>query len=106
MAKASRDKGARGVTAAKHLLADRDWSVDTLTAGLASGDLIATDPAGKTYVAEIKNCASILPAHRNQAMAQGKTRKLPWMLMNKVSGTSGWLIQRQGEEPVVWIEKK
>jgi len=30
---------------------------------------------------------------------------LPWLLMNKIAGSSSWLIQRQGMAPAVWGEK-
>lgn len=102
----SRNKGARGQSEFKAMLLDRDWSVDTLTAGIASADLIAVDPDGsRTYAVEVKRCASILPAHRKQAMEQGKARRLPWLLASKIAGTSSWLVQRQGELPQVWHAK-
>ena len=101
----SRNKGARGQSEFKAMLLDRDWSVDTLTAGIASADLIAVDPDGRTYAVEVKRCASILPAHRKQAMEQGKSRGLPWMLASHIEGTSSWLVQRHGVSPTVWNKK-
>ena len=103
--KASRAKGARGQTDAKALLLDRDWTVDTMSCGIASADLIATDPDGKVWAVEVKNCLSILPAHKAQAIAQGRDRKLPWLLASKISGSSSWLIQRKNEVPTVWHSK-
>lgn len=100
----SRRKGRAGETTAKALLTARDWVVDDLTSGLATGDLIATDANSNTYLVEVKNCASITTAHRDQAMRQGKERRLKWMLMSKLAGTSSWLIQRQGQRPVIWSE--
>ena len=101
----SRNKGARGQSEFKAMLLDRDWSVDTLTTGIASADLIAVDPAARAWCVEIKNCAGILPAHKKQAMEQGKARRLPWLLASKIAGTSSWLVQRQGELPQVWHAK-
>lgn len=101
----SRNKGARGQSEFKAMLLDRDWQVDTLTAGIKSADLIASDPSGNTWCVEVKNCAGILPAHRQQAIAQGNERKLPWLLASKIAGSSSWLIQRKNELPAVWHSK-
>jgi hypothetical protein len=101
---ATRRKGRTGETTAKELLMARDWVVDDLTSGLATGDLIATDQNHQTYLVEVKNCAQISTAHRAQAMRQGVERRLKWMLMSKLAGTRFWLIQRQGGRPVVWSE--
>lgn len=103
--KASRAKGARGQSSFKSMLLDRDWTVDSITCGIAAADLIATDPTGKPWCVEVKNCAGILPAHKTQAMRQGRDRKLPWMLASKISESSSWLIQKQGETPQVWNQK-
>jgi hypothetical protein len=100
--KATRSKGRRGQTEALNLLRDRDWTVADLSAGVDSEDGLACDPDGNWYAVEIKNCASIIPAHKRQAMEQAKRRRLPWMLMSKISGSSAWLVQRQGKTPVVW----
>ena len=105
MSKASRDKGRRGQRDAQDLLQSRDWSTAELNGGTAVEDLIAVSPDGKSYSVEVKNTVSITTAHRAQAMAQAKARKLPWMLLSKIAGTSSWLVQRQGERPVVWHEK-
>jgi hypothetical protein len=103
--KLSRNKGARGQSEFKAMLLDRDWTVDTLTAGIKSADLIAKDPQGMEWCVEVKNCAGILPAHRKQAMEQGDKRRLPWMLASKIAGSSSWLVQRRGVQPVVWTTK-
>lgn len=103
--KASRNKGAKGQREFKALLSDRDWVFDAITAGISAADLIGTDPTGRTWCIEVKNCAGILPAHKKQAMDQGKSRRLPWLLASKIAGSSSWLIQRQGEAPQVWHEK-
>jgi len=100
----SRRKGAKGQCIAADMLRSRDWAVDQITSGIAASDLIGTDPDGITWAIEVKNCASILPAHKKQAMAQADKRRLPWMLMSKVAGTSSWLIQRKGARAVVWHE--
>ena len=100
----SRRKGRAGETIAKALLTARDWVVDDLTSGLASGDLIATDAHHNTYLVEVKNTLSITTAQRAQAMRQGLSRRLKWMLMSKISGTNCWLVQRQAGRPVIWSE--
>lgn len=105
MSKSQRVKGARGASAAKKLLIDRDWVVDTLTCGIKSEDLLGTDPNGVVWSVEVKNTLNILDAHRKQAIDQAAARKLPWMLMQKISGTRAWLIRRKGQAPVVWYEK-
>jgi hypothetical protein len=81
----SRNKGARGQSEFKAMLMDRDWRVDTLTAGISSADLIATCPNGKTWCVEVKNCAGILPCHKKQAIEQGRYRRLPWLLASKIA---------------------
>lgn len=103
--RASRAKGSRGQTAFKELLLERDWVCDSITAGIAACDLIATNTDGTSYSVEVKNCASIIPAHKKQAMEQARARRLPWMLANKIAGTSSWLVQRQGGMPQVWHRK-
>lgn len=100
----SRRKGRAGETTAKALLTARDWVVDDLTSGLATGDLIATDGHHNTYLVEVKAQVVISKAHRDQAMRQGLARRLKWMLMSKIAGTSCWLVQRQGARPVIWSE--
>ena len=54
---------------------------------------------------EVKNTVAIHEAHRYQAIRQAWRKRLPWMLMSKISGTSEWLIQRRGESSAVWREK-
>ena len=101
----SRNKGARGQGEFRAMLVERDWIVDQITAGVSAADLIATDSSGKTWAVEVKNCASIIPGHKKQAMEQGSKRRLPWLLANKIAGTSSWLVQRQGGVPQVWHAK-
>ena len=103
MSAASRRKGRAGETAAKHLLQARDYVVDDLSGGITSADLLASDDSG-TWLVEVKNCAGILPGHTAQAMRQAASRKLRWMLISKIAGSSSWLVQKQGERPVVWHE--
>lgn len=103
--RASRSKGARGQSEFKALLLDRDWTCDQITAGIAAADLIATDPDGRTWCVEIKNCAGISPAHKRQAMTQAAARRLPWLLASKIADSSSWLVQRQGAVPIVWHMK-
>lgn len=104
--RASRTKGARGQTEFKALLLDRDWVCDSITAGIAAADLIATDPDGRSWCVEVKNCAGIIVSHKAQAMEQASLRRLPWMLASKIMGTSSWLVQRQGGLPQVWHSKE
>ena len=105
MSAASRNKGRRGQLDARNLLTSRDWSVAELNSGTSAEDFWACDlTAGKTYSCEVKNTVSITTAHRKQAMTQAAKSKLPWLLMSKIAGTSSWLVQRQGHDPVVWSE--
>ena len=101
----SRRKGAKGQSVAADMLRSRDWAVDQITCGIAAADLIGTDADGKTWAVEVKNCAAILPSHRKQAIEQGDKRRLPWMLMSKLAGTSSWIVQRKGARPVIWHEQ-
>lgn len=97
-----RNKGRRGQRAAQELLASRDWDVAELNAGKSSEDFIAVDPDGRSWAVEIKMTKAITSQHRDQAMQQAKTRKLPWMLMSHIDGTSSWLVQMSGKSPAVW----
>ena len=103
--RATRNKGRRGQQAAKRLLADRDWRVIEANAGEAEADMLAIDTLGKTWLVEVKNTAAITTAHREQAMRQAREKRLPWMLMSKIAGTSDWLIQRQNTICTTWLEK-
>lgn len=102
----SRRKGAVGQGEFAAMLRDRDWVVDQLTAGLSTGDFIATDPQRVTWIVEVKKCASIIPAHKKQAIEQGKKRRLRWMLANHIQGSSSWLVRRQNKLPEVWHQKE
>lgn len=100
----SRSKGRRGQQQAQNLLKGRDFSVAELNAGTEVEDFLAVDTHGVTWSVEVKNTVAITTAHRKQAMEQAKKRRLPWMLVSKIAGTSSYLIQRQGYAPVVWSE--
>ena len=102
--RATRDKGRRGQQAAKRLLADRDWRVIEANSGEAEADMLAIDTLGKTWLVEVKNTAAITTAHREQAMRQAKAKRLPWMLISKIAGTSDWLVQRQNTICTTWRE--
>jgi hypothetical protein len=105
MSAASRRKGRVGQLAARHLLLERDWSVAELNGGTSVEDFIATDPTGgAAWAVECKNTVAITTDHRKQAMDQAASRRLRWMLISKIAGTSSWLVQRQGERPCVWHE--
>lgn len=101
MSAASRSKGRRGQQQAAEMLRSRDWSVAELNNGTVAEDFIAVDSTGKSYSVEVKNTIAITTGHRDQAMRQAQARKLPWMLVSKISGTNCWLVQRQGDKPVV-----
>ena len=103
--RATRNKGRRGQQEAKRLLADRDWRVIEANSGEAEADMLAIDTLGKTWLVEVKNCAAITTAHREQAMRQAKAKRLPWMLISKIAGTSDWLVQRQNTICTTWREK-
>lgn len=105
MSKSSRDKGRRGQRVAQALLRARDWTTAELNGGTSVEDMIATDPQGRAWAVEVKNTVAITTAHRTQAMTQGRSRRLPWMLLSKIAGTGSWLVQRQGERPAVWHEQ-
>ncbi len=98
----ARAKGRRGQQMAADVLRSRDWSVAELNAGSAVEDFIAVSPTGESYSVEVKNTQAITTAHRQQAMRQAKERKLPWMLMSRIAGTSSWLVQSQNATPRVW----
>lgn len=98
----ARSKGRRGQQQAQAVLADRDWSIAELNAGTSVEDFIGVDPSGKSWSIEVKNTANIMTVHRKQAMEQAKKRRLPWMLMSHINGTSAWLVQRQGMTPTVF----
>jgi Holliday junction resolvase-like predicted endonuclease len=104
----ARRKGRKGETAAKNLLADKDWTIlADLTSGISTEDLIVEDTSGTIYSVEVKNVKLIdVPKFRKQAMANAKKIKKRWLLMLKIDGTSSWLIMRQSEKPIVWTEKK
>ena len=104
--KTSRSKGRRGETAAKRLLQDRDYSIlaDT-SAGLATDDLLAQDSSGAIWSVEVKYRKTIEPTKfAGQARFQVRNKKLRWMVLAHIEGTSGWLVLRQAMPPTVWIE--
>lgn len=101
MSASQRNKGARGQSEAAKLLVAMGWTVDPITSGIRREDMIATDPDGIKWSVEVKNCASIIPAHKRQAMAQAAARKMPWLLMHKLPGTRSWLVQGRGLDPTI-----
>ena len=102
----TRNKGRRGQTAGLNLLRARDWIVTDLSAGNATEDGMCICPDGHVWAVEIKNTVSITGAHLRQAKEQARARgsKVRWMLLNKIAGTSSWLVRRQGARPAVWHE--
>lgn len=106
MGKMSRDKGRRGQTEAAHLLKDRDWSIIETSSGKKCEDIVAESPEGKRYSVEVKKHRVLnLGAFLTQAREQAAARKLDWMLIAHLSGTSSWLIMRKGEAPTIWTRK-
>ena len=102
----SRNKGKRGERAFRLILADLDWSVVNTGDGDTVEDAWAVDPNGCTWSVEIKNCKLIdLCRYRKQAREQAARSKLPWLLAVKLPNTSSWLVERQGEKPIVWHSK-
>lgn len=99
----SRDKGNRGERAFAAVLKSRDWVYLPSGSGDEAEDGLAIDD-GKTYAVEVKNTVTLQPAHLKQAMEQARKRGkgVRWLLAWHIPHTSSWLVQRQGERPVVW----
>ena len=91
---------------AQRLFVDRDWMVHELNAGTSVADFLVSDPDSRIWLVEVKNTKSITEAHKKQAIQQAAKKKLPWLLASKISGSSSWLIQRQGHAPTVWREQE
>ena len=104
MSKMQRTKGRRAETAFKTELGNRDWSVIDISAGVNDADLVATDPTGKTWLAEVKDHKLLNPAKwREQAREQARKRLMPWLLAYHIPGYGGlWVVERQGSRPVIW----
>ncbi len=105
MGKAQRAKGRRGEAEAKHMLADRDYTIlaDT-SAGISSDDLVALSPEGRVVSVEVKNQKSInVPTFLKQCMDNAK--KNDWLLMCKIDGTSSWLVLAKNKRATVWHNK-
>lgn len=100
----TRNKGRRGQTAALNLLRSRNYIVADLTAGAATEDGLCIDEFGQAWSVEVKKTTSITCAHLKQAKEQARARgsKVKWMLMNRIAGTSSWLVRRQGVRPACW----
>jgi hypothetical protein len=113
----SRSKGKRGERKAAELLADNEYNILANTGdgnilantgdGVECEDFIVQCPSSNIYSAEVKNRKIInMAAFRKQASANARKKKLLWLIMAKIEGSSSWLIWRQNERPVVWHEKK
>jgi hypothetical protein len=102
--KMQRNKGRRAESAFKLELGNRDWIVADLSAGCKDADLIATDPAGRRWICEVKDHKLLKPDEwRKQAQTQAAKHKSPWLLAYHVPGYAGlWVVERQGERPVIW----
>ena len=102
--KASRDKGRRGETTARHILESRDYSCEDMSAGRSSCDILAIDTRGTVWCVEVKR-RDVIPVKdaREQAIRNTK-RGTRWMVMCHIQGTRSWLVLRQNEKPVVWHE--
>jgi len=99
-----RRKGRLAETMFKLELESRDWSVIDISAGVNDADLVATDPAGKTHLVEVKNHKLLNPTKwRQQAREQAKKRRMGWMLAYRIPGYAGlWVVERMHSKPVVW----
>ena len=101
-----RRKGRRGETAAKKLLAERDYTIlaDT-AAGIATDDLVVQDETGCVWSVEVKTRKSIEPA-LFVAQARKQAGKRRWMVLAHIDGTSSWLVMRKGMRATVWHQKE
>lgn len=108
MGKSSRNKGKKGNREAKNLLLERDWTILADTSdGISTEDLIAKSQYGTVYSVEVKNRKLInMLDFRKQASASAKKTKLPWMILAKICGTRSWIMWMQGNEPVIWHERR
>lgn len=106
MSKASRDKGKRGEREAREILGDRDWTILANTAdGIEVEDIIASDPAGQVFSVEVKNTKQIdITAVLKQARNNAAKKKLPWLIMCKISQSKAWLVWAKGGHPKVWMK--
>jgi Holliday junction resolvase-like predicted endonuclease len=104
----SRSKGKRGERKAGELLVDNDYNVLANTGdGVECEDFIVQCPSSNIYSVEVKNRKVIdITAFKKQASTNAKKKKLLWLIMAKIEGSSSWLIWRQNERPIVWHEKK
>lgn len=101
-----RRKGRRGETAAKRLLAERDYELLADTAGgIATDDLVVQDADGCVWSVEVKTRKSIEPALMT-AQARKQAGKKRWMLLAHIDGTSSWLVMRKGMRPTCWHQKE
>ena len=82
----TRNRGRRGQQEFANLLRSLDWSVAELNAGTCAEDFIAVSPNGSAFAVEVKNCAVITQAHRQQAMRQAQARKMPWICSPRTRG--------------------
>ena len=102
----SRSKGRRGETAAKHLLMERDYTIlADLAAGIASCDLLASDPNGGLWSCEVKNRESIPVKEAWEQACKNAQKGTKAMLLAKIHGTSSWLVMRSGQRPTCWHEQ-
>ena len=102
--KASRDKGRRGETRARHILESRDYSCEDMSAGRSSCDILAIDTRGTVWSVEVKDHLSIKPRDfRKQARANAK-RGTKWMVMCHWPDSRSWVVERQGMRPTFWHE--
>jgi Holliday junction resolvase len=102
--RSNRRKGRATQCDAAKVLSERDWSVVETASGIKTEDMVATDPQGVTHSVEVKNHKLIdLAKFRTQAIEQAHRRKLPWLLMVKISGESGaYLVTGKHKPATVW----
>ena len=86
MGRSQRQKGARGQREARAVLESHGYHVTQIACGIKSEDLLA-EYDGVTWSVEVKHCAVIdLARFERQAKEQAAERKMPWMLMVRLTG--------------------
>ena len=102
----SRAKGRQGETTARHMLEERDYECEDLSAGRASCDILACSSKGVWFSVEVKNRDVIPVLDARKQARQNAKRGTRWMTMCHIAGSRSWLVERQGERPTVWHERE
>ena len=102
----SRTKGKVGELAVRHMLENRDYEVDSTRCGMETDDMIATKD-GTSWSVEVKRTKlTNWMKYIAQAQKQANDRKMPWMLVIHIPGTSSHVVLRKSKRPIVWTENK